>query len=80
MNHDAIHPFAVAEPEVQSAIVLARESHSAVDDPALSEISRLHDHLGADCAAIAPCADEVKRDPVIRGVGRGAIQDVAGWF
>src|SRR3954447_10814807 len=74
VDHDAVDPLATAEPEVQSTVVLAGEAHSAIDDPALLEITRFHNHLSANRAAVAACADEVKFDPVVGGVGCRTIE------
>src|SRR5689334_7654118 len=65
VDDDAVDPLATTEPEVQSTIVLAGEAHSAIDDPALLEITGFHNHFGADRAAVAACADEVKLDPMV---------------
>src|SRR5215213_6539277 len=68
LDDGAIHPFAGAEAEVQSPVVLAGESGSAVNHPALFKMPRLDGHFGANRAAIAPCTDEPKGNPVIRAV------------
>src|SRR5215211_6203956 len=73
LDDDAIHPFVRAKSKVQSPVVLARESGPSVNHASLPEISSLDDHFGADRAAIAPCSYQPKGDPVIRAVGKAAI-------
>src|SRR5687768_1906764 len=73
LNDDAVDPLARSETEMQPAIVLTRESRSAVDNTSLAQITRLHEHLGADRAAIAARADELEANPVVRAVGIRAI-------
>src|SRR5258708_40280883 len=74
VDGDALHPFAVAEAEVQATIVLTREAHSAIDDATLLRSPRFKDDLGSDRATIAARADEGEGDPVIRTVGPIAIE------
>src|SRR5258706_11437731 len=75
VNDDAVHPFMSPKAKVQPPVVLAREPRSAVDNPPLPEISCLEYYLRADCAAIAPRADELERDPVVGAVRIVAIQN-----
>src|SRR6267378_635688 len=52
---------------MQPAIVLAAESHPAIDDLPLPRRAELDRHLGADRAAIAARADQLQLEPVARG-------------
>src|SRR5260221_14560146 len=58
---------------MQSAIILTRESRSSIYNAPLLEVARLDHHFRADRASIAPRADELERDPVIRTIGIIAI-------
>src|SRR5690242_13603487 len=74
IDRDALDPVATPEAEVQPPIVLTRESRSAIDHTALGEIARFDDHLGTDGAVVAPGANELEADPVIRTVRRVSIE------
>src|SRR6267378_4193272 len=52
---------------MQPAIVLATESHPAIDDLPLPRRAKLDRHLRADRAAIAARADKLQLEPVARG-------------
>src|SRR5689334_5010799 len=66
-NHDAVDVPRRPQAEVQPAIVLARESHPAVDQLELTRATALEGHLGTDRAAIALGSHELEPDPVVAG-------------
>src|ERR1044071_3048526 len=75
VDHNAIDPLAFAKAEMQATIILAGESHSAINDTSLTQISRFDRHLSANCAAIAMRGHEVECDPVVRAVRLIAIHN-----
>src|SRR2546426_12457222 len=64
-DHRALHASGAPEPEVQSPVVLARESHTAVHGLELAPRAALEGYLRADRAAVRACAYELEGDPVM---------------
>src|SRR6266480_4879678 len=65
VNDCAVDLRGAPQPEVEPAVVLARESGASVHDLELARSARDQEHLGSDGAAVRAGARELEPDPVI---------------
>src|ERR1051325_8392071 len=74
-NARAVHLRALAEAEVDPAVVLARESRAPVHDLELARPARDEQHLRSDGAAVRARAHELERNPVVARRTAGLVHE-----